>query len=404
MFQHICLDRLCVMRDRAVWYGCTPVADRITTAVLDDPSRVICVRTCLEGGTTISRYLYVAWKRNKDKIIVFAELAAELTCEEHHNVVLRFALRDAPYHRPLFSFTRTGAVARDSWADSEGVVSSISSDRIATQTYGRGYDLEVVETAQPQNTVCLWDSKMRHEDLKAAFPKSKPEVTDEERRMQAGMTALGSTKHQAPNNGGGGGTRRVAPRPPPPPGVADGAAAALDAMMPVEVVDSESSSDENEFDVEPSAPDAAPAAPDMAPAAPEVAPAAPVGQPPPPSDVDAHKFLWLVRTNYKSSCFSCRGPVEKGTMKIIYDPHPSAAPANRQWKPTMWKYVHLQSECLRSLQLMSPWLGQAEQVPDIAVDVAPLPKAANESQASRHSSIADAQVQFRAEWLVASQM
>ena len=73
---------------------------------------------------------------------------------------------------------------------------------------------------------------------------------------------------------------------------------------------------------------------------------------------DDHCFLWIVRTTVASACAACDCKCQPWEIKCVYVPHPSEEPSSRNWKATLWKYYHIQDDCLHNMSSRRPWYGE----------------------------------------------
>ena len=145
-----------------------------------------------------------------------------------------------------------------------------------------------------------------------------------------------------------------------------------------------------------------PLSPPPDPAAPE-----PPEPPKPPHEADlslaalwdGHVYLWLTRSNRQAKCHECGLHIGKSEFMLIYHPNPSRLPPSQRWQAILWKYYHINRDCMRDLppQLRVGYAGSERDGSSTATilqsrgwsmitDVAPLPRSAGETRDAREAA------------------
>ena len=117
---------------------------------------------------------------------------------------------------------------------------------------------------------------------------------------------------------------------------------------------------------------------------------------------DGHIYLWLTRSGRQATCSTCREAIGKWKFRLIYSPHPKTLPASRKWSTVLWRYYHVDRGCVRDLPatLVTDYAGSESSSASTATflesrgwalqqDVAPMPKAAKESDEARRAAVAE---------------
>ena len=331
------------------------------------------------------------------EILIFAqveEVDDEQNGEPGAEVLLSLCARDHPLAGGAFLFAQPGDVVM-SFLHAGLAVKSLHIQKLNVQTMDIFHMVRVVGSLGENFE--LWD----REKYGATIDADIPEPEDDKVMTQwimAGMASLGAKKREPKTNGKPGGKSRNS----------DGA---VPAENYIEVSEAEESKDE--VRVLDSDEDKLS---DAEPRPPKPEPKPEPREPPPPRAADDHVFIWLTRTNRQATCGQCRERILKGNFRCVFSPHPSDLGPDRRWSTILWRYYHLDRACLSVLipklraahegRLLSGTSANASFLDArgwvFRVDVAPLPRASGETEASRAVAIEEATHLLNSEFAAAS--
>lgn len=124
----------------------------------------------------------------------------------------------------------------------------------------------------------------------------------------------------------------------------------------------------------------------------------------PAAEADGHVFVWITRTGKVSTCTGCGKEIDKTEIKVTYDPHQSFLPKSRQWKKVLWKYYHIEVDCLRHMVAQAPWFGRARpQDPRYQTDIRTLPSRMRQSAEDFTRDVQDAKARYADRFALACQ-